>query len=82
MYVTSFLSKFHGHMFISLKVISALQKKRKRRDEKKVNKKINKVMIQLLKSCVSLSISSASLVPFCISKFINKLQAKKAFLCL
>ena len=66
MYVTSFSSKFHGHMFISLKVISALQKKRKRRDEKKVNKKKNKVMIHLLEACVPLFISNASLVPFLI----------------
>ena len=62
----SFLSKFYGHMFISLKVISVLQKKRNRRDEKEVNKKKNKVMTQLLEACVSLPISSASLVPFFI----------------
>ena len=35
---------FYGHMFISLKVISVLQKKRNRRDEKEVDKKKNKVM--------------------------------------
>ena len=44
MYVMSFSSKFYGHMFISLKVFSALQKKRNRRNEKEVNKKKNKVM--------------------------------------
>ena len=48
MYVRSFLSKFYGHMFISLKVISVLQKKGNGRDEKEVNKKRNKVMTQLL----------------------------------
>ena len=35
MYVTSFLSKFHGHMFISLKVISVLQKKKKNKGREK-----------------------------------------------
>ena len=44
-------------MFISLKVISVLQKKRKRKDEKEVNKKKNKVRTQLLEACVSLPIS-------------------------
>ena len=34
----SFSSKFYGHVFISLKVISVLQKKRNKRDEKEVNK--------------------------------------------
>ena len=43
-----------------------LIKKRTRRDEKEVNKKKNKVMTQLLESCVSLPISSAYLVPFFI----------------
>ena len=38
MYVTSFLSKFHGHMFISLKVISALQEKEKEGTRKKQTK--------------------------------------------
>ena len=38
MYLTSFSSKFYGRMFIFLKVISVLQKKRNRRDEKEVNK--------------------------------------------
>ena len=51
----SFSSKFYGHMFISLKLISVLQKKRNRRHEKEVNK--NKVMTQLLEACVSLPIS-------------------------
>ena len=53
-------------MFISLKVISVLQIKRNRRDEKEVNKKKNKVITQLLEACVSLPINSASLVPFFI----------------
>ena len=66
MHKTFFSSKFHDHMFISLKVISALKKKRNRRNEKKVNKKQNKVMPQLLEACVSLPVSSASLVPFLI----------------
>ena len=44
MYVTSFSFKFNDHMFVSLKVISILQKKRNRRDEKEVNKKKNKIM--------------------------------------
>ena len=65
MYVISISSKFYGHMFISLKVISVQQKKRNRRDEKEVNKKKIKVMTQLWKACVSLPIS-ASLVPFFI----------------
>ena len=52
MYVTNFSSKFYDHMFISLKVISAIQKKLNRRDEKEVNKKKNKVMTQLLEACV------------------------------
>ena len=38
MYVTSFLSKFHGHMFISLKIISALQKKEKEGTKKSKQK--------------------------------------------
>ena len=62
----SFSSKFYGHVFISFKVISILEKKRYRRDEKEVIKKKNKVMTQLLEACVSLPISSASLVPFFI----------------
>ena len=66
MYVTNFSSEFYGHMFISLKVISLLQKKRNRRDEKEVNKKKNKVMTQLLEACISLPISSVSLVSFFI----------------
>ena len=66
MYVTSILSKFYGHMFISLKVISVLQKKRNRRGEKEINKKKNKVMTHLLEACISLPISSASLVSFFI----------------
>ena len=66
MYVTSFSSKFYGQMFISLKVISIIQKKRSRRDEKEVNKKKNEVMTQVLEACVSLPISSASLVSFFI----------------
>ena len=66
MYTMSFSSKFYGHMITSLKVISVLQKKRKRRDEKEVNKKKNKVMTQLLKACVYLPINRASLVPFFI----------------
>ena len=66
MYVASFSFKFSGPMFISLKVTSVLQKKRNRRDEKKVNKKKNNAMPQLLKACVSLPMSSASLVPFFI----------------
>ena len=38
MYVTSFSSKFDGHTFISLKVISALQgKKKKGREKSKQN---------------------------------------------
>ena len=67
MHVTRFSSKFHGHMFISLKVICVLQKKKRNtRDEKEVNKKKNKVMTQLLEACVSLPISCASLVLFFI----------------
>ena len=31
MHVTSFLFKFYGYMFISLKVINALQKKKKKK---------------------------------------------------
>ena len=62
----SFSSKFYGHVFISLKVISVLQEKRNRKDEKEVSKKKNKVTAQLLEACVSLPISSASLVPFFI----------------
>ena len=58
MYLTSFSFKSHGHMFISLKVISVLQKKRNRRHEKEEKKK--KVITQLLEACVSLTISSAS----------------------
>ena len=53
-------------MFISLKVIIVVQRKRNKRDEKNVNKKENKFMTQLLKTCVSLPISIASLVPFFI----------------
>ena len=60
-------------MLTFLKVISVLKKKRNKRwkrwverDEKEVNKKKNKVMTQLLEACVSLPISSASLVPICI----------------
>ena len=64
MHVTSFLSKFHGHMFISLKVISALQKKEKEGTRKKVNKKKNKVITQLLEACISLSISNVALVSY------------------
>ena len=64
MYVTGFSSKFHGYMFISLKIISLLQKKR--RDEKKVSKMKHKVMTQILEACISLSIGSASLVPYFI----------------
>ena len=66
MYAMNFLLEFYCYVFITLKVINALQKKRSRRDEKKVNLKKNKVMTQLLKACVSLPISSASLVPFFI----------------
>ena len=58
-------------MFISLKVISILQKKRNRRDEKEVNKKRNKDMTQLLEACVSLHIN-ASLVPFFIEFSFQK----------
>ena len=58
--------QFFGHMFISLKVISVIQKKRNRRDEIEVNKKKNKVMTQLMEACVFLPISSASLIPFFI----------------
>ena len=39
MYVTSFPSKFHGHIFISLKVISALQKREKGGTRKKQTKR-------------------------------------------
>ena len=39
MYVTSLPCKFHGHMLISLKIISALQKNEEKKDEKKVNKR-------------------------------------------
>ena len=66
MYVRSFSSEFYGHMFMFLKVISVLQKKRNRRDKKELNKKKNKVLTQLLEACVFLPISSASLVPFFI----------------
>ena len=66
MCIMSFSFKFYRHMFISLKVISVLQKKRDRSDKKEVNKKKNKVMTQLLEACVSLPISSTSLVPFFI----------------
>ena len=38
LYVTSFSSKFDGHTFISLKVISALQKKEKEGTRKKQTK--------------------------------------------
>ena len=38
MYVTNLLSKFHGHMFISLKIISVLQKKEKEGTRKKHTK--------------------------------------------
>ena len=48
----SFSFKFYGHMFISLKVISVLQKKRNIRDAKEVNKKKNKVMTQLLEASI------------------------------
>ena len=51
MYVPSSSSKFHDYMFISLKVNSVLQEKRKRRIEKKVNNNNsnkNIVMTQLL----------------------------------
>ena len=58
-------------MFISLKVISVLQKKRNKRDEKEVNKKENKVMTQLLEACVSLFISNVSLVSLFIQNMIN-----------
>ena len=44
MYVASFLFKFYSHMFISLKVISEVQKKRNRIDEEEVNKKKSKVV--------------------------------------
>ena len=43
MYVTSFSSKFDGHTFISLKVISALQKK----EEEGTRKKQTKLKIML-----------------------------------
>ena len=43
-----------------------LQNKRKRKDEKKINKKKNKVMTQLLEAYVSLPINSASLVLYFI----------------
>ena len=39
MHVTSFSSKFDGHTFISLKVISALQKKEKEGSRKKYTKR-------------------------------------------
>ena len=54
MYAMSFSSEFYDHIFISLKVISVLQKKRNRRDEKEINKKKNKIMTQLLEACISL----------------------------
>ena len=41
MYVKRFLSKFHDHMFITLKVISALQKKKKKREKSKRKEKHN-----------------------------------------
>ena len=50
--------------YLFFKGYLVLQNKRIRRDEKKVNKKKNKVMIQLLEACVSLFISNASLVLF------------------
>ena len=49
MFVTSFSTKFRGNMFISLKVISVVEKKRKTRDEKTLNKKKSKVMTQFLR---------------------------------
>ena len=49
MFVTSFSTKFRGNMFISLKVISVVEKKRKTRDEKTLNKKKNKIITQLLR---------------------------------
>ena len=66
MHVTSFSSKFHGHMFISLKVIRALQKHEKEGTKKKVNEKKNKVMIHLLEACVFLFVSNASYNPICV----------------
>ena len=69
MYVTSFSTKFYGHMFISSKVIRVLQKKRKRKEEKEVyffllftNKKKNQVMTQFLEACISSPIDNTSLV--------------------
>ena len=67
MYVTSFSCKFYGHTFISFMVISVRQKK-----ETEVNKKKNKVMTQLLEACVSLPISSASLVTIFHLIFFSK----------
>ena len=66
MYVTSFSSKIYGHMFISLKVGSVLQKKINRRDEKEVNKNKNKVMTPLIGAYISLPISSEFLELFFI----------------
>ena len=84
MYVTSISSKFYVQVFISLKIISVLQKKRNRRDEKEVNKKKNKAMTQLLEACVPLPITSTSLVPFFIQfsfqKNINILLFQKQIL--
>ena len=57
----SFLSKFYSHIFIPLKVISVLQKKRNRRNAKEVNKKKSKVMTQFLEAYVSLPVSSKNI---------------------
>ena len=64
MHETIFSSKFHGYMFIFFKSYLVLQKNKKWRDEKKMNKKKNKVVTQLLEAWVSLSISNESLVSF------------------
>ena len=71
MYVTSFSSVLWSYAYF-FKVISVLQKKRNRRNKKEVNKTKNKVMTQLLEACVSLPVSSASLVPFFIQFYFQK----------